>query len=97
MAKINNKNKPKLQSVEIKHQEMKLIGTVDERFQSYNIEMAEVIGGNFWKPYDQIDPNGNNDSARTTNNDEGLYSVIPPIDLYQERLRNLALELGPLT
>ena len=27
------------------------IGTVDEHFQSYNIEMVEVIGGRFWKPY----------------------------------------------
>src|SRR6202795_950637 len=30
---------------------MAAIGTVDERFQSYNIEMVEVIGGRFWKPY----------------------------------------------
>ena len=30
---------------------MPRIGTVDERFASYNIEMAEVTGGNFWKPY----------------------------------------------
>jgi hypothetical protein len=30
---------------------MSLVGTVDERFQSYNIEMLEVTGGNFWKPY----------------------------------------------
>ena len=30
---------------------MPTIGTVDERFQSYNIEMVEVIGGRFWKPY----------------------------------------------
>src|SRR5690242_15308939 len=29
------------------------IATVDERYQSYNVEMAEVIGGNFWKPYTQ--------------------------------------------
>jgi hypothetical protein len=29
---------------------MPAIGTVDERFQSYNIEMVEVIGGRFWKP-----------------------------------------------
>jgi hypothetical protein len=29
---------------------MPIIGTVDERFQSYNIEMVEVIGGRFWKP-----------------------------------------------
>ena len=26
---------------------MPTIGTVDERFQSYNIEMVEVIGGRF--------------------------------------------------
>src|SRR5690349_22591391 len=30
---------------------MPAISTVDVRYQSYNIEMAEVVGGNFWKPY----------------------------------------------
>ena len=30
---------------------MARIGTVDERFQSYNVEMVEVTGGAFWKPY----------------------------------------------
>ena len=30
---------------------MPIIATVDERFQSCNIEMVEVIGGSFWKPY----------------------------------------------
>ena len=32
---------------------MPAIATVDIRYQSYNIEMAEIVGGNFWKPYDQ--------------------------------------------
>ena len=27
------------------------VGTVDERYQSYNVEMVEVTGGRFWKPY----------------------------------------------
>ena len=27
------------------------LGTVDARFQSYNLEMVEVTGGRFWKPY----------------------------------------------
>ena len=27
------------------------LGTIDERFQSYNLEMVEVTGGRFWKPY----------------------------------------------
>jgi heparanase len=30
---------------------MPAIGTVDEPFQSYNIEMVEVVGGRFWKPH----------------------------------------------
>jgi hypothetical protein len=30
---------------------MPAISTVDVRYQSYNVEMAEVVGGNFWKPY----------------------------------------------
>ena len=31
---------------------MQRVATVDQRYQSYNVEMAEVIGGKFWKPYD---------------------------------------------
>src|SRR4051812_20841891 len=30
---------------------MARVGTVDERYQSYNVEMLEVTGGKFWKPY----------------------------------------------
>jgi len=30
---------------------MPRIGTVDERFRSFNIEMVEVTGGRFWAPY----------------------------------------------
>ena len=30
------------------------VGTVDERYQSYNVEMLEVTGGKFWKPYKDI-------------------------------------------
>src|SRR5437879_12867370 len=36
------------------------IGTVDEHFQSYNIEMVEVIGGRFWKPYESSATNNSN-------------------------------------
>ena len=57
-----------------------LIATVDPRFASYNIEMVEVTGGEFWPPYDA-------GSAKV---------VREPIDLGSERLRNLARELGPV-
>jgi hypothetical protein len=39
------------QSVSLDPAKLPRLGTVDERFASYNIEMAEVTGGNFWKPY----------------------------------------------
>jgi len=39
------------QVVSLDPAKMARIGTVDERFQSYNIEMVEVIGERFWKPY----------------------------------------------
>ncbi len=30
---------------------MPSVGTVDERFQSFNVEMVEVTGGRFWAAY----------------------------------------------
>jgi hypothetical protein len=30
---------------------MSRVGTVDDRYQSYNVEMLEVTGGEFWAPY----------------------------------------------
>ncbi|UWU78949.1 hypothetical protein N2603_10975 [Bradyrhizobium huanghuaihaiense] len=62
---------------------MKAIGTVDARFQSYNIEMVEVTGGRFWKPYAQ-------DGMQSDR-----YSDRPPIDLANPRLRKLAAALSP--
>ena len=62
---------------------MARIGTVDERFQSYNIEMVEVTGGPFWKPY----------AAQT--NAPGLVSERKPKDLGNARLQRLAKALSP--
>lgn len=61
---------------------MPRIGEVDARFQSYNVEMVEVTGGRFWKPYG-VPP------------DRQLYAQRPPIDLANARLRKLAAALGP--
>ena len=38
------------QVVSLDPAKMARIGTVDERFQSYNVEMLEITGGGFWKP-----------------------------------------------
>jgi len=62
---------------------LKAIGTIDVRFQSYNIEMVEVTGGRFWKPY----------ARGGVGRDR--YAYRPPIDLANTRLRKLAAALGP--
>ncbi|MGN6310335.1 MAG: hypothetical protein ACTHNN_12340 [Xanthobacteraceae bacterium] len=66
---------------------MPRIGTVDARFQSYNIEMVEVTGGRFWKPYG---PTINEEGGRSS-----PYSYRSPIDLANPKLRRLAAALGP--
>jgi heparanase len=57
------------------------LGTVSERYQSYNVEMVEVTGGRFWAPY------GGPAEER--------YRQRPPIDLSDPRLVALAKALGP--
>jgi hypothetical protein len=42
-------------SITVNLKGLKHIATVDERYQSYNVEMVEVVGGEFWKPYHLMD------------------------------------------
>lgn len=62
------------------------LGAVSERFLSYNIEMVELTGGRFWKPYDSPAP---------ATGKVDLHEYRPPIDLTNTRLRKLAAALGP--
>ena len=76
------------------------LGTVDERFQSYNVEMVEVTGGRFWKPYNA---SASAPSARGTDDagnipaggNPDLFAYRAPIDLSNPRLRALAAALAP--
>jgi len=76
---------------------MARIGSVDERFQSFNIEMVEVTGGRFWKPYSAAvdDLLKAQPSAGPVGMDPALYRQRPPIDLSNPRLRKLAAALAP--
>jgi hypothetical protein len=65
---------------------LKAIGTVDARFQSYNVEMVQITGGRFWKPYPP--------TVRALG-EKDRYSYRPPIDLANTRLRTLAAGLAP--
>ena len=59
------------QAVSLDPAKMPRIGNVDERFVSYNIEMAEVTGGNFWKPY-------HNQSSAATEATQAAQSASTP-------------------
>jgi len=61
-----------------------IVGSVSERFISYNIEMLELTGGRFWKPY------GSEPSEKPD-----LFEYRPPINLENSRLRASARGLAP--
>jgi len=76
---------------------MQTIGQVDDRFQSYNVEMVEVTGGRFWAPYRsdaEADERGA-DALGTPGIDPRAFRNRPPTDLRSSRLRTLAAALGP--
>jgi hypothetical protein len=76
------------------------LGTIDERFQSYNVEMIEVTGGRFWKPYRASASAPSSRGADNSGNvpvggNPDLYAYRAPIDLSNRRLRRLAAALAP--
>src|SRR5947209_2256839 len=70
---------------------MPAIGQVDTRFQAYNVEMLEVTGGRFWKPYKELQSASEktSDAGKTTAVPGGmnpnLYQYRPPINLANPR------------
>jgi hypothetical protein len=83
---------------------MPRVGTVDERYQSYNVEMLEVTGGRFWRPYGpeleaalkQPAPTPAASSGDTPSGmNPASYEYRPPLDLTNARLRKLAAALAP--
>lgn len=87
------------------------VGRVSERYQSFNIEMAEVTGGTFWRPYTDRQVTGlepfsveglggdapeASDSSAAFSSLAGLTSPVAPVDLSGARIRTLARALGPV-
>lgn len=77
------------------------IATVSPRFQSYNVEMAEVVGGTFWKPYTPQSiaamkaEKASSAAAGVVGENKTMFEVRPPINVDNARLRKLAAALGP--
>jgi heparanase 1 len=86
-------------TVKLDPAKMPKLGTVDPGYLSYNVEMVEVTGGRFWKPYASQSAEGASAPAAAANQQVGdnaaLFQYRPPIDLSNGRLRKLAAALGP--
>lgn len=80
----------------LKSENLREIRKIDPMLHSYNVEMTEVTGGTFWKEYTPEQVAGNGKFPMIGINKDSLMQVYPPIDLYNERLRKLAKELGPV-
>ncbi len=63
--------------------------TIEKRFQSYNVEMAEVVGGDFWKPYPALKAKTATKSITTfeIGKDPAMFERRAPVDLANARLR----------
>ena len=68
------------QTVSLNPERLPRLRVVDERFQSYNVEMAEVIGGVFWKPYPPARADGSLSAASGS-----MFEARSPIDLANPR------------
>jgi hypothetical protein len=82
---------------------MKVLGEVDPRYVSYNVETVEVTGGRFWAPYkkaqDQSAAAANTAASDNKNQpgglDPSLFEYRAPINLSNAKLRKLAAALAP--
>jgi len=73
------------------------VATIDDRFQSYNVEMAEVIGGNFWKPYSKTTPATSREPSTqfAIGQDPAMFEARPPIDPAAELFNEPTMSSGP--
>lgn len=96
---------PRAAPVAVTPRTMPRIATVDPRYESYNVEIAEIIGGSFWKPYTPASiaalkakvgaPPPAGPVMGNVGQDTSMYQRRAPIDLTNSRLRKLARALGP--
>jgi heparanase 1 len=74
---------------------MATIGIIDPVYQSYNVEMVSVIGGDWWTPYDRMASAPASGASTASGISNAAFSKRPPLDLADPRLRRLAAALSP--
>jgi hypothetical protein len=94
------------QIVAVVPERMSNVTMIDPRYQSYNVEMAEVVGGKFWKSYARLGEFAGNSASATDGSNPAttplvigqntaMFEARPPIDLSNPRLRKMTTALGP--
>ena len=86
------------QQVKLQADGLRELCRVDERLMSYNVEMTEVTSGTFWKEYTpgQIAGTEGFPPSKGLEDITNAMQVYPPVNLYDEKLRALAKEFGPV-
>lgn len=87
------------EAVALKPVDFPEVAKVDPKFQSYNVEMAEIIGGRFWAPYPEPDEKAEPENTQASGGlalQPNLFRQRPPADLAVKRFRNMARALGPV-
>lgn len=74
------------------------IAQVDPLFQSYNVEMAEIVGGLFWAPYSKPGASTEPENTQASGGlslEASLFRQRSPADLSDRKLLAMAQALGP--
>jgi len=78
--------------VAIRAETLPAVRTIDERFQSFQVGMSHLTGGETWRSYDSL-PKGQGPTA--PGNVSAVREARPAADLENARLRTLTSALGP--
>lgn len=78
-------------NINLNFKNLKQVAEVDSRYQSFNIEMCEVVGGKFWLPYEVLDTM----KGKRKGGFNALKRTIPPIELNGKKIKMLTSALGP--
>jgi len=82
--------------IQIHADKMPLAGQTDPRFQSFQIGMSDLTGGQTWRSYDKKPEDGKPARPNATAADvSSLMEARQPLDFTSRRLRQLVAALGP--
>ena len=77
------------ESINLNFKNLKQVAEVDPRYQSFNIEMCEVVGGKFWIPYEIQDTM----KVKKRGGFDALKRKMSPIDLSGKKIKITKLQL----